>query len=177
MSSNGRVFFSLIAVAALLTAAPAAAQDSPFSVELRSGVTFPTGDLSDDGIESGPIFGVDVLFAVDRALSVYGGWGYHQFSDDVTASGPRLGLKAIFHTPGYATPWVRAGATFNEADVSGGSADREIGLEAGAGLDYELSDRVSVTPAARYHTFSPDFGAGSYTFSYLTLDLGVHLHF
>ena len=176
MSSNGRVFFSMIAAAALLTAAPAAAQHSPFSLELRSGVTFPTGDLSDAGIEAGPLFGLDV-FAVDRALSVYGGWGYHQFSDDVTASGPRLGLKAIFRTPGYATPWIRAGATFNEADGSGGSSDRELGLEAGAGLDYELSDRVSLTPAARYHTFSPDFGAGSSTFSYLTLDLGVHLHF
>lgn len=176
MSLSTRALFGAIAVAALLVAAPAAAQDSSISVEARSGVTFPTGDLSDAGIESGVIFGVDLFFAVDRALSLYAGWGQHGFSDDVSVSGPRVGAKVLFHTPGLATPWVRAGATFNELDsggLLGGSTDREIGLEAGAGIDYEVSDRVSVTPAARYHTFSPE-GA---TVSYLTLDLGLHLHF
>ena len=176
MSVNTRAFFGAVAVVGLLAAAPAAAQDSPISVEARSGVTFPTGDLSDGGVESGVIFGVDLFFTVDRALSIYAGWGQHGFSDDVSASGPRAGVKAMFHTPGMATPWIRAGATFNELEsggIFGGTTDREIGLEAGAGIDYELSDRVSVTPAARYHTFSPE----GTTVSYLTVDLGLHIHF
>lgn len=170
-------------VAAALVAAPATAQDSPFSLEARTGVTIPTGDLSDAGAESGLLFGADVFFTVDPALSIYGGWGYYRFgcdacADDVTASGPRLGLKALYHTPGEATPWIRAGATFNQADgLETDASDRAVGLEAGVGIDYELSDRVSITPAARYHTFSPGAGAAGASLSYLTIDLGLHLHF
>ena len=178
MSLDRKALIGVVTAAGLLMAGPAAAQDSPLALEVRSGVTLPTGDLSDSGVESGVIFGVDLFYTVDPALSIYGGWGSHQFSNDVSVSGPRAGLKVLFHTPGDATPWARAGATFNQADGLGTEpSDRGIGLEAGAGIDYELSDRVVVVPAARYHTFSASFGTAESTISYLTLDLGIHLHF
>ncbi|MDX1675329.1 MAG: outer membrane beta-barrel protein [Longimicrobiales bacterium] len=182
MSVRRGILQSAAMVAVLAMAGPVAGQGSPLSVEGRTGITFATGDLSDAGAGSGPLFAVDLILNVDRALSLYGGWAYHQFGCDacgetLSASGPRLGVKALFHTPGDALPWVRAGATYNEFDGLGAGSDRALGLEAGAGIDYALSDRVSITPAARYETFSPEFGGGTATVSYLTLDLGIHLHF
>lgn len=167
----------VVVAAALFAAAPAAAQGSPFSLEARTGVTLPQGDLEDTGADSGILFGLDGFWTVDPALSIYAGWGYHQFSADRSASGPRLGLKALFQTPGDATPWIRAGATFNAADSPEGTADRAAGLEGGAGIDFALSPRVSITPAARFHTFPADFGVVEMQYSYLSLDLGLHVHF
>ena len=181
-SLTGIVTAVVLAVAAG-SAAPAAAQDSPLSIEGRTGVTIPMGDLSDAGAEPGLIFGVDAFYVVGEVVSVYGGWGYHQFScddciADVTAAGPRAGVKILYPVPGAATPWFRTGLTFNSAEgLADVSSDRAVGFEAGAGIDYALSPRLSVTPAVRYAFFDADFGAVEPTFSYLTLDLGLHFHF
>lgn len=176
MSIRRHIPTGFAVAAALLMAAPAAAQESPFSLEARTGVTIPTGDLG-DATESGLLFAIDGYYSLSPTLSLYGGWAYHGFDNDVSASGPRVGLKALFTPPGDAWPWVRGGVTFNQGELGDDSSDRAAGLELGAGIDYALSPRVSVTPAARYETFSAEFGATDVTFSYLTLDLGIHLHF
>lgn len=175
---------AIIAVGvSLLMAAPATAQESPFSLEARTGVTFPMGNLSDAGAESDLLFGLDAYLSVNPMFSLYGGYAYHRFTcdacaDDVTASGPRLGLKALLYTPGDALPWVRAGATFNQATgLAEGSSDRTLGVELGAGIDYQVAQRLSIVPALRYETFSTNFAGAEESLSYLTLDLGLHLHF
>lgn len=167
----------LVAAAALFAAAPAAAQHSPLSLEARTGATLAFGDVADGGSEAGPILGVDAYYAVARNASVYAGWGYHGFSDGVSANGPRVGVKALFPQPGGSTPWIRAGATLNEAKVNDVASDRAVGLEVGAGFDFALSPRLLITPALRYHQFTADFGASETTFTYLTIDMGLHLHF
>lgn len=159
-------------------AAPASAQESPLSLEARTGATLAFGDLSDDGVESGLIGGVDAFYAVGPALSVYGGWGYHGFSDGWSASGPRVGVKALFPQPGGSTPWIRGGVTFNQSQNDVGvSSDRAIGFEAGGGFDFAVTERLSLTPGLRYHNFTAEFGPADVSHTYFTIDLGLHLHF
>lgn len=177
MSFNSKQLAGLVTALMILAAAPATAQESPLSVEARTGAALAFGDVADGGSEAGPIFGVDAYYAIGHAASVYAGWGYHSFSDGLSANGPRVGLKALFPQPGGATPWVRAGATFNEAKDNDVASDRTLGLEVGAGFDFALTDRLFITPALRYHTFKADFGATEPTFTYLTIDMGLHLHF
>ncbi len=183
MSIRRALIPGVLAVAAAFAAVPAAAQESPFSLEARTGVTIPLGDLSDAGAESDLLFAADVYYTLGPTMSLYGGWAYHRFdcaacADDVTASGPRGGLKILFPTPGDATPWIRGGLTYNSAKgLADAESDRALGIEAGAGIDYALSPRLSITPAARYETFNADFGAAEPSLSYLTLDIGIHLHF
>lgn len=176
MSFRQNILAGLVVGIGLLAAAPAAAQTSPFSLEARTGATIPTGDLSDAGVESGLLFAVDVYYTFAPTFSLYGGWAYHGFSNDVSVTGPRAGLKVLFPMAGDATPWVRGGATYNQLDGLGGTSDSNLGVELGAGIDYALSPRLSITPAARYESFSPDLDASG-TVSFLTLDLGIHLHF
>lgn len=176
----------LAAVALLWATAPAAAQDQDqISLEARTGVTFPTGDLSDRGYDSGLLFGADVFWTVMPRFSIYGGYAWHRFNcdtcvgDDASASGPRAGLKVLFPLAGDATPWLRGGLSLSGTDGLDGASDpdRELGLEIGGGIDYALNDRFSLTPALHYKAFTQDIGTEETDLSYLTLGLGAHFHF
>lgn len=152
------------------------------SVEARTGVTFPTGDLSDQGAESGFLLGADVFLAMFPRFSLYGGYAWHRFNcdacvDDVTASGPRGGVKVLFPMPGDALPWIRGGLSWSGSDGLGGDPDRELGLEFGGGVDYALTPRLSLVPALHYKTFTQEIGTTETDLSYLTLELGAHVHF
>lgn len=154
----------------------------PISAEVRTGVTFPTGDLSDAGAESGLLLGADVFFGLFPRFSLYGGYAWHRFScdpcvDDVTASGPRGGVKVLFPLPGDALPWVRGGLSWSNSDGLGGDPDGELGLEFGGGIDYALSPRFSLTPSFHYKTFTQEPGTTEVDLAYLTLELGAHVHF
>jgi len=151
-----------IAVAAsLVWAASAEAQQPvPISLEVRPGVTFPLGER----------------------FSIYGGYAWHQFRfddpvEDVTAQGPRGGVKVLFPMPGDALPWIRGGLSYSTSDGLAGDPDGEIGLEFGGGVDYRLSPRFSLSPSLHYKTFSQDVGTEDVNLSYLTLGLGAHFHF
>lgn len=159
-----------------------AQQPVPISLEVRPGVTFPLGDLSDADASSGFSVAGDVFFGLFERFSIYGGYAWHQFRfddpvEDVTAQGPRGGVKVLFPMPGDALPWVRGGLSYSTSDGLAGDPDGEVGLEFGGGVDYRLSPRFSLSPSLHYKTFSQDVGTDDVNVSYLTLGLGAHFHF
>lgn len=170
-------------LACVLWSGGAEAQDPiPVSVEARTGVTFPTGDLSDAGAGSGLLLGADVFLGLFPRFSLYGGYAWHRFgcdecADDVTASGPRGGVKVLFPRSGAALPWVRGGLSWSNSDGLVGDADGELGLEIGGGLDYRVAPRIDLTPAVHYKTFSQEFETVEMDLAFLTLELGAHFHF
>lgn len=175
-----------IALAATLawTGTAEAQQPVPISVEVRPGVTFPTGDLSDAGTNSGFSVAGDVFFGLFERFSIYGGYAWHQFRRDdpldaITAQGPRGGVKVLFPMPGDALPWVRGGLSYSTTDGwEGVDPDGEIGLEFGGGVDYRVSPRFSLSPSLHFKTFTQDLGpADDIGVSFLTLGLGAHFHF
>lgn len=154
----------------------------PVTVEARTGATFPTGDLSDAGTSTGFLFGADILVGLFPRFSLYGGYAWHKFSDDgfgddITAHGPRTGVKLRFPVPGPLGPWVRGGLSYSSSSGLPGDPDGELGLEFGGGLDYNISPRFGLVPSLHYKTFTQDLGTTEIDLSYLTLDLGARLNF
>ena len=77
----------LMLSAALLLAAPAAAQTSPFALEVRGRAAFPTGDFGDedeDGVGLGTGWGgsIEGSWQATPLLGVYGGYSYTAFPID-----------------------------------------------------------------------------------------------
>lgn len=77
--------------AALLLAAPAAAQTSPFSLEVRGRAAFPTGDFGEggedgEGLETGWGGSIEGIFQVTPILGVYAGYSYTTFPVDLGAA-------------------------------------------------------------------------------------------
>lgn len=172
----------------MMGAAEAAAQASRFSVEGRLGMTFPTGDLSDVGAESGLALGADLMYTFTPSLTAYAGLSRDAFScdedeeegceDDLTSSGFQAGLKFLLTREGRALPWLRAGILGHSLDTNGSDSDMGIGFEAGAGADLDVSPRWAIVPALHIRSYSPDFdGDDDISATWLALTLAAHLHF
>jgi opacity protein-like surface antigen len=84
----------LIVVFALAVAAPAAAQDSPFSVNLGAGFTIPNNELK-DSFGTGGNFQFGVNFRVSPMFKIQAEYDYHRLaSKDISGSGatPKPGI-------------------------------------------------------------------------------------
>lgn len=157
------------------------------SLEGRLGVTFPTGDVSDAGGGSGYELGADFMYTFSPALTGYLGISRHTFScdedegpceDSFTSGGFQAGLKYLFSRDARALPWVRAGLLAQSLDVGPDDSDLGFGVEAGAGVDVDVSPRFAVVPALYYRTYSADVdGGGEISPSWFALTLAGHLHF
>lgn len=182
---------------ALLAACTTAAQaQGPVSLEIRGGAAIPTREFAGVDLKVGggaeAIVGVRVM----EHLSVYGGWGWYQMTTDE----PLLGRKYDVENNGYAfgaqfthpvvnrvSGWVRAGGLYNhleiEEDDVDGSIDsgHELGWEAGAGLSIPIGRSLSLTPGARYRTFSGDLTVGEtkvpFDMSYAMAEIGLRWTF
>lgn len=166
-----------LAIAALMLAPRAA--DAQWSVEGRLGATLPTGDLSDDLNQTGGLaIAGDLMYTLNTNFTVYGGVGHHRFScdgcaADVTTTGLDGGVKLLFGSDRRAMPWVRAGLLLHKPESEGFEGDWGLGLDSGVGIDWAVSDELTLVPAIRYDSYSPD-GA---SLSWFTIDLGAHFHF
>ncbi|SOD03503.1 Outer membrane protein beta-barrel domain-containing protein [bacterium JGI 053] len=195
------LFPALVLGAAL--AQPARAQTIlPLSFEARGGVAIPTGDFA-DGAGTGFNVGATVHYRVAPMVSVYAGYEYVRFAVD--SLGDVEGVDAHFIDQGFRAgarfevplagtmtglqPWVEGGATFNQTTVSASNgsasvdidADRKVGFEVGAGLNFAVAPKISIAPGVRYHSHKAefDFGGGDTAegdVNYFTVDLGVHIH-
>ncbi len=153
----------------------------PVTVEARTGATFPTGEFG-DGANTGFLLAADVFVGLFPRFSLYGGYAWHQFSDDgfgddITAHGPRGGVKLRIPMAGPIGPWIRGGLSYSSSSGLPGDPGGELGLEFGGGFDYNVSPRFGLVPSLNYKTFTQDTGVGEVDLSYLTLELGARLNF
>lgn len=162
-----RPWFKTLMAAAVLGAAPVAAQDVPLSFEVRLDAGVPIQD-TDEVLDAGVGFGVRALLELAPAFAVYGGYSRVEFdvdddlgSGDVEEDGFELGGRVgLGYGHGAAQPYFLLGALFHDDDT---------GLEAGIGADYPVSWNVSVTPEVRYRTVND--------LDYLTLGMGARFRF
>jgi opacity protein-like surface antigen len=169
---------------AATTPVDATAQSEKLSVEGRLGAAIPVGELSDLGGEAGLALGADILYTPHTNLSVYGGYGWAWFNDDidmdVSASGFDAGLKVLFPRPGSAMPWVRGGLILQEASFEDLNSDYALGFEGGVGVDLSLRENVSIVPSVKFRRFTPDFDTDvaldEMDLSFFMIDLAAHVH-
>lgn len=177
-----RAAYALLLAAGITSLFPGGTEAQiSFAAEGRAGVTFPQGDLSDAGAESGLALGAELQATFRPNLTAYLGFQRHAFNCDgvcplgssPTSTGIGAGLKYIFHSPGDAHLWGRGGLIANVLDTDNGSSDREIGLELGFGVDMPIAPRLSLVPNVGFLTH--DAGSG-FTASFVTLGVGIHYH-
>lgn len=172
-------------VLALSTAAafaPVSAQSRRVSLEGRLGTTFPTGELSDLGAESGLLAEGEILYTPSVNFSLFGGIGIHTFNceedcDNISTRGLHAGAKYLFGQSRKAMPWVRGALMLHDADAGESTADMGLGYSLGGGIDLAVSEHFTLSPSLRYHQYDADFGSSIVDMSWLSLALGAHYHF
>ena len=174
-----KITTGLLALAAVALAGSAQAQAipvSPFSVEVRGGLAFPTGDL-DDVADSGITVGANGTYMFTPMLGLYAGFTYNSFSlgeeadelgvdGSINTYGLDAGVKAMFATPTLpVTPFLKGGLVYHklELDIEGldlgdeDESDFGLGFEVGGGVMVPLGPRLSFTPAVSYTSFKPSY--------------------
>lgn len=135
---TGKTMTALAAL--LLAAAPAAAQVSPFSLEVRGRAAYPTGDFGEEdeggsGVETGWGGSLTGYFQATPQLAVYAGYSLTRFptdlgdleaeleflgvddaSIDIDDKGFDAGLRAMVPA-GAGSAFLRGGLVFHRADV------------------------------------------------------------
>lgn len=193
---------SLVAAAAFT--APAQAQIpnfTPFSVEVRGGLAFPTGDFGqsdeEDGesIESGITVGANATYHFMPLLGVYAGYTYNRFGVegvdelDVIDKGFSAGLRVAVPTPLIPIdPYAKAGLVYNtlgfEFDGDDGDdegfldSDNSLGFEIGAGVGIGLGPKLSFTPQVTYTRYTPEYDGESddeFKVEHIRVDVGLRI--
>lgn len=190
-------------VAATAFAAPAHAQIpniTPFSVEVRGGFAFPTGDFGEsDGeaaVETGWSVGANATYHFMPMLGVYGGYTYTRFGVegfdevDLVDQGLSAGVRVAIPTPLIPIdPYVKAGLVYNrigfEFDEGGdggelddaAESDQSLGFEVGAGIGISLGPKLSFTPQVTYTSYEPQFdGEGiDANVEHIRVDVGLRI--
>lgn len=165
------------ATAALVLALIPAAGQAQLAVEARLGATMPTGDLSDFDQTAGLGLAAELMYTVQRNLTLYGGLGHHRFTcdgceDDFSSTGLQAGVKFVLGQDNDALPWVRGGLMLHRPAVDGDTGDWGVGLDSGVGIDWNVAPSFYLVPALRFNTYSSD----DIGLSYFTIDLGAHFH-
>jgi opacity protein-like surface antigen len=163
----------LAALAAVSVATTANAQmgpTTPFSIEVRAGAAFPTGDFG-EGLNTGWTAGLTGQYNFTPMIGVYAGYQFASFSTDdeevgededvnLNDRGFNAGLRASLSPLAGFSPWVKGGLVYNELEfeVDGESvtSDSKLGFEVGGGLAFPLGPRISVTPGVTYTMYSFD---------------------
>jgi opacity protein-like surface antigen len=196
-----KITTGLVALTAVALAGSAQAQAlpvSPFSVEVRGGLAFPTGDL-DDIADSGITVGANGTYMFTPMLGLYAGFTYNAFglpeeADDleiegsVNTYGLDAGLKAMFATPTLpVTPFLKGGLVYHKIEVEIEDTDLDdelesdsgLGFEVGAGVMVPLGPRLSFTPAVSYTSFKPEFDGeeGDDNVTSFRVDVGLNIRF
>ncbi len=188
-----------LALLVLLTLPPeAGAQGVSLDLEVRGGLTAPTGEF--DAAVGSPGAGSDATLQasllaelLDGNVLVYAGWRRDAFEprnlkaelESILSSGPALGVRAALPLGETgAIPWVQVGATLARVRVEGlgpeGEYDREATYEVGFGFDVPLTEGTWLSPALVYHRTGVDVRLSAPGFilytaepTYFTFELGI----
>ena len=187
-----------VAAALLGTTQAASAQTPSFALDVRGGYAIPTGEWNEeDTFKNGFGFGANVIAMVTPQIGVYAGWETFSFDveedepgveADATDAGFRAGVTLSVPMAQYPTitPVLEAGVLYNSLTIGasgeGASIDIEsddaLGFEAGAGVSFNVAERVSVVPMVRYRqhevTF-PDISDQSETVSYVVVGVALRV--
>lgn len=132
-------------------------------LEGRAGATLPTGDLKDIDATASLGITLNLLYNLTPQWAGYVGWGFHDFGCDgcpdvLGSTGFRGGAQYTFPWRGSALPWLRGGLVLGTLTVfqAGAEVDsgNELGLELGTGVDFRLTDQVSISPGAAFTFYS-----------------------
>jgi hypothetical protein len=171
------------------TSAPLAAQ-SPLIVESRAGFSSPRGSFltpsPDTELSRAPSVGLH--FGLRRGTRTYLYLGFSQLRFDCeglacegawVATQWEAGIRAEL-TAGAVVPWLRAGVVTPSVENVPGvrRAARGWGGEAGAGVRFALTERLSLSPGARFGAVDVGRPEGEdVAMRYLVFDLGLVVAF
>lgn len=169
---------AMLALALLVPAEEAGAQ-AGVSAQARTGVTFPMGDLSDAGAESGIMFGGELLLHLNPTFAGYLGFNRHGFEceeecdlgESPRSSNLTAGIRMVFPSPADALLWARGGVISGQYATDQQSYDRNTGFEAMAGIDMLLGQGIFLVPQLGYHQHG---GPGPMETTFLSFGVGVH---
>jgi len=152
------------------------------ALEGRIGATLPMGDLKDIDASASGALTLNLLYVVTPQWGGYVGWGLHDFGCDgcpdvVRSTVFHGGAQYTFPWRGSALPWLRGGLLLGTLTVFQGGAEvdsgRELGLELGTGVDFQLTDHVSLSPGASFTFYSArGFPEEDLYAPYVILDVG-----
>ncbi len=171
----------LAGLAAGIATAPAAAQR--VEVEIRAGAAVGNYSETGAGLElvPGPSFGAAVELWPRETLATYLGINRSSFGCEegfceggdvsITSQGVVLGGR---WAPGL--PWVRAGVALQWLHLESASADEQfdpgLGFEAAAGLQWVVSDRLSIRPGVTYRRHAVSTDGGDHHAGVFALEVG-----
>lgn len=167
----------------ILAAVPARAQ---LSVEGRAGLAFPTADFGAN-LSTGYSVGANAGFNVTPMIGVYGGYTFISFDPDEGFVG--IGESTTYNVQGFdagarvglpmagLSPYLRGGVVFYSGEFSDTNADAErtLGFQIGAGLDYVLGPTITFTPEVGYVQIAGEGNASDVSF--IRTDLGLRFRF
>jgi hypothetical protein len=172
-----RAFIAAVLALAGTAQAGRAQSFSPFSLELRGGLSAPGGALSDAGVGSGPALGVSGRFRFNRILSAYLEFDHLRFSgdtrNDYREQGFGGGVTAGLPT-GRVQPFVSAGLVSHQLTLDGLDVpDEQAGYRLGGGVKVPLGRSLFATPALSYAQYR--LRTAERTIRHLTADVGLRV--
>ena len=168
---------------------PLSAQ-SALVVEARAGISSPLGSFGEPTPEAklGPAPATGLQFGIRRGTRTYLYFGFSQLRFDCDGGACRgswiatqweAGVRAEL-TSGTVVPWLRAGVvTPSLENVPGGPRSaRGWGGEGGGGVRFALTERLSLSPGARFGVVDVGRSRGEdVAMRYLLFDLGLVVAF
>jgi hypothetical protein len=186
------------AIASIALPVPGVAQQR-WSVELRTGVGFPTQSLGGTDLQMG--FGGEATMAYRLIphVSAYAGWDWIHFSADRSFAGPDVDFEETGYAFGLrfehpfrgessgASYRIRAGGTYNHIEIENSAG--ELAADSGHGLGWEIGTGVVLafgnawrfTPGIRYRSLGRELVLGGVAtdvdLTYAALEMGLARHF
>lgn len=168
------------------------AQDR-LSWEIRPDIAFATQDLGDADLGLGLGFEGTIAYRFMPHLSVYGGWGWQQFSANQSFAGTDVDIEETGYTFGLqflhplgTSPlsyFVRGGGIFNHIEIENDEGDitadsgHGLGWQAEVGLAVPISEHWNLLPGLRYRALSRDMEVGNNStavdLNYLSIGVGI----
>lgn len=176
-----------LAAAALTASGEAHAQRpvGPFRVEARTGLALPSDAFGDDALaDGGWATEVSLGFQPLPLVGVYAAYSWAEFqgegdADRVTDRGASAGVRVDLPTPLIPIdPWIRVGVvahTLEAEALQGDETASGTGWQAGAGLNFRLTRRISLTPGLVWTEYTAEGVDGDVRVESLRASIGARL--